>query len=226
MAHHARHADADARRRPAWRPLAVAVTGGALLMTAGFGVWASLDATAFNTTPQDVSSGTLSLSLADNGAGFTSSITNIAPGDVVNRYVDLTNDGDLAAKGLTVAVDSTGSDTTLVTDGTNPATKALRVSVKSCSTTWNTSDGTCNSAGTVSSLLAAMPLSDLSSAQSLIAGAIAVNETEHLQVAVSLPDQSETTVNGAVPSTTVQGQSATLTYTFQESQRTATTTNS
>jgi len=192
-------------------------------MTAGFGVWASLDATAFNTTPQDVSSGTLSLDLADNGAGFTSSITNIAPGDVVNRYVDLTNDGDLAAQGLTVAVDSTGSDPTLVTDGT---TQALRVTVKSCSTTWDTSDGTCQSAGTISPLLAAMPLSGLSSAQSLISGAIAVNETEHLQVSVSLPDQSESTVNGAVPGTTVQGKSATLTYTFQESQRTATTTNS
>jgi hypothetical protein len=195
-------------------------------MTAGFGVWASLDATAFNTTPQDVSSGTLSLSLDDNGAGFTSAITNIAPGDVVNRYVDLTNDGDLAAQGLTLAVDSTGSDATLVTDGTTPPTKALRVTVKSCSTTWDTSNGTCNSSGTISPLLAATPLSGLSSAQSLSAGAIAVNEVEHLQVSVSLPDQNETTVNGAPPATTIQGQSATLTYTFQESQRAGTITDS
>jgi hypothetical protein len=201
VAHPARHADAS-RRRTAWRPLAVAVTGGALLMTAGFGVWASLDATAFNETPQDVSSGTLSLSLADNGAGFTSTITNIAPGDVVNRYVNLTNDGNLAAKGLTIAVDSTGTDGVLVTDGAT--SKALRVTVKSCATTWNTSDGSCNSAGTITTLLAATPLSGLTSAQSLISGAIAVNETEHLQVAVSLPDQAETTVNGALPGGTVQ----------------------
>ena len=97
MAHPARHADADGRRRTAWRPLAVAVTGGALLMTAGFGVWASLDATAFNTTPQDVSSGTLSLSLDDNGAGFTSAITNIAPGDCRIEWADGGINRDLAA---------------------------------------------------------------------------------------------------------------------------------
>jgi hypothetical protein len=222
VANPARHADAS-RRRTAWRPLAVAVTGGALLMTAGFGVWASLDATAFNETPQDVSSGTLSLSLADNGAGFTSTITNIAPGDVVNRYVDLTNDGNLAAKALTLAVDSTGSDGVLVTDGAT--SKALRVTVKSCAVAWDHTAGTCAS-GTPTSLLAATPLSGLTSAQSLISGAIAVNETEHLLVAVSLPDQSETTINGTLPTGTVQNKSATLTYTFQESQRDGLTTNS
>jgi hypothetical protein len=224
VAHPARHA--DSRRRTAWRPLAVAVTGGALLLTAGFGVWASLSATAFNEDAQSVTSGTLSLSLSNEGAGFSTSIDNIAPGDIVNRYVNLTNDGDLEAQGLTLAVDSTGSDSELVTDGTDPATKALRVTVKSCSTTWNTSDGTCNSSGTISSLIAATPLSGLSSAQSLIAGTIGVGEVEHLQISMQLPDQSETTVNGALPGTTIQGHSATLTYTFQESQRTATTTNS
>ena len=44
----------ERRSRPAWRPLAVAVAGGALLVTTGFGVWASLNATAFNTTPQEL----------------------------------------------------------------------------------------------------------------------------------------------------------------------------
>jgi hypothetical protein len=219
------HTRGTLRRRPAWRPLAVAVTGAALLTTAGFGVWASLSATAFNTTPQSISSGTLSLTLADNGAGFTSSITNMAPGDVVNRYVDLTNGGNLAAQGLTLAVAATGSSS-LITDGTSPATKALKVSVSACSTTWTAATGVCSSGGTVTSLLSATTLSAMSSAQSLIAGSIASGAVEHLQVSVQLPDQSETTTNGAAPATTIQGQSATLTYTFQESQRTATTTNS
>lgn len=224
MAHPARHTDGD-RRRTAWRPLAVAVTGGALLMTAGFGVWAGLNATAFNTSPQSISSGTLSLTLADNGAGFSSTITNMAPGDVVNRYVDLTNGGNLAAQALTMAVSATG-DTQLISDGSSPATKALKVQVSSCSTTWTASTGVCASSGTVTSLLTSTTLSGLSSAQSLIAGSIAVGEVEHLRIAVTLPDQTETTTNGTPITGTIQGRSATLTYTFNESQRTAATTNS
>ncbi|HWC35258.1 MAG TPA: TasA family protein [Mycobacteriales bacterium] len=223
MARPARHAGTTSFPRTAWRPLAVAVTGGALLMTAGFGVWASLNATAFNASPQAVSSGTLSLTLADNGAGFSSAISNMAPGDVVNRYVDLTNGGNLDATGLTLAVSATGSSA-LITDGTSPATKALKVAVTSCSGSWNNSTGVCT--GSTTSLLASTTLSALSSAQSLIAGSIAAGAVEHLQVAVTLPDQTETTTNGSAPGTTIQGQTANLTYTFQESQRTATTTNS
>jgi hypothetical protein len=60
----------------------------------------------------------------------------------------------------------------------------------------------------------------------LIAGAIQSGNVAHLQITTQLPDQNETTVNGNLPATTIQGQSATLTYTFGETQRTATTTNS
>lgn len=195
-------------------------------MTAGFGVWAGLDATAFNSSPQSIDSGTLSLTLADNGDGFTQSITNMAPGDVVNRYVDLTNGGSLDAQGLTLAVTATG-DAALITDGTSPATtKALTVAVSSCSTSWTASTGVCSSTGTVTSLLTATTLSALSSANSLISGSITAGAVEHLKVAVQLPDQSETTTNGTAPTTTIQGKSASLTYTFDEAQRTATTTNS
>ncbi|HVV76574.1 MAG TPA: TasA family protein [Mycobacteriales bacterium] len=224
MAHLARHADSNAPRRTAWRPLAVAVTGGALLMTAGFGVWAGLNATAFNTSPQSVDSGTLSLTLGDNGAGFSSAISNLAPGDVVNRYVDLTNGGSLDAQGLTMSVSASG-DSQLITDGTSPATKALTVSVTSCSTTWTPSTGACTG-GTTTSLLGTTTLSGVASAQSLISGSIASGAVEHLQISMTLPDQTETTTNGTPITGTIQGRSATLTYHFQEAQRTATTTNS
>jgi hypothetical protein len=100
------------------------------------------------------------------------------------------------------------------------------VSVNACSTSWTASTGVCSSSGTVTSLLSATALSALSSAQTLISGAVAVGAVEHLQVSVQLPDQSETTTNGTAPATTIQGQSANLTYTFGESQRTATTSNS
>src|SRR5207302_7572103 len=83
--------------------LAVAVAIGGLLLTAG-GVYAGLNAVATNTTPQTVTSGTLKLTMANNGAGFSQNISDMAPADVVNRFVDLTNGGTLDAQNLTLAV--------------------------------------------------------------------------------------------------------------------------
>ncbi|GAB3162967.1 TasA family protein [Amycolatopsis sp. NPDC004378] len=217
MANHA----LPARRRSARRPVALAVIGGAVLVAMGAGVWATLSATASNATPETISSGTLKLTLAGNGAGFDQAISNLAPGDVVNRYVDLTSGGSLDAQALTMQVAATGAGA-LVTDGTT--TKALRVTVKQCPGTWNTSTGACT--GTATTLLPATALSGLSSAQSLIAGAVAAGAVSHLQVSVQLPDQTETTVNGTLPTATIQGLTANLTYTFAETQRSAVTTNS
>lgn len=219
----AAHRAEDRRRRAAWRPLAAATVGAGILVGTGFGVWATLNATASGTA-ESISSGTLKLTMAANGTGFSSAISNLAPGDVVNRYVDLTNSGTLDAQALTVQVAATGSQA-LITDGVSPATtKALRVSITSCSVAWAPATGTCS--GTTSQVLAATAVSGLSAATSIIPGSIPAGTLAHLQISTQLPDQTETTVNGTVPATTVQGQSATLTYTFGESQRTATTTNS
>jgi hypothetical protein len=215
------HAD---RRRAAWRPIAAATVGGAVVIATGFGVWASLNATASGAA-ESISSGTLKLTLAANGTGFSQGITNLAPGDVVNRYVDLTNSGTLDAQALTMQVAAaSGSSPQLLTDGTSPATKALRISVNACSTAWSPTAGTCS--GTTTQLLASTAAGSLATAASLVAAAVPAGTVEHLQISTQLPDQTETTVNGALPSTTIQGQSATLTYTFAENQRTATTTNS
>ncbi|MCW2603608.1 MAG: hypothetical protein JWN61_1743 [Pseudonocardiales bacterium] len=222
-AHHAPHHTENRRRRAAWRPVAVAAVGAALVVGTGFGVWASLNATATGTA-ETVSSGTLKLTLAANGVGFSQGITNVAPGDIVNRYVDLANSGTLDAQSLTVQVGATGSGA-LITDGVAPATtKALRVTITSCTTNWAPTTGICS--GTTSIVLAATPVSGLSTAASLIAGAIPAGTVAHLQVSTQLPDQTETTVNGNLPATTIQGQSAVLAYTFGEVQRTSTTTNS
>jgi len=215
------------RRRPAWRPLAVAVAGGALLVTTGFGVWATLSATAFNTTPQAISSGTLKLQLANNGNGFSTAITDMAPGDQVNRFVDLTNGGTLDAQGLTLGV-AAAPNNALVTDGVGGVTtKGLRVSVSQCSTSWNTSTAVCTGSGTVTPLLTSVPLSTLvATPSSLISGAIPATTVAHLQVSVVLPDQAETTVNGTAPTNSIQGLTTNVTWTFTEAQRTATNTSS
>jgi len=176
-----------------------------------------------SSSAQAVTSGTLKLTMSANGTGFSQGVSNLAPGDVVNRYVDLSNSGTLDAQALTVQVAATGSGA-LITDGVAPATtKALRVSITSCTKAWAPATGTCS--GTTSTVLAATALSGLSSAVSLIPGSIPTGAQVYLQVSTQLPDQTETTVNGALPATTIQGQSATLTYTFTESQRTAVTTN-
>ena len=208
------------RRRAAWRPFAAAAAGAAVLVGTGFGVWATLNATATG-SDEAISSGTLKLTMAANGVGFSSAITNMAPGDVVNRYVNLTNGGTLDAQNLTVQVGGTGSSA-LLTDGTS--SKGLRVSINACSVAWNPANGACT--GTATSILAATPVSGLANAVNIGAGAIAAGGAQYLQVSTQLPDQSETTINGTLPSGTIQGQTATLTYTFGETQRNATTTTS
>jgi len=88
MSSHARRAPRGNRRTT----LAALVAVGGLILTAG-GVYAGLNAVATNTTPQTVTSGTLKLTMANDGVGFSQNISDVAPGDVVNRFVDLTNGG-------------------------------------------------------------------------------------------------------------------------------------
>ncbi|NGY62560.1 hypothetical protein G7043_26930 [Lentzea sp. NEAU-D13] len=208
------------KRRRAWRPLAMATTGGAVLVMMGVGVWASLSATVSNVDPQQVSTGTLKLTMTPNGAGFSQSISNLAPGDVTNRYVDVANTGTLDGQALTLAVTGTGS-TALITD----AIRGLAVTVTECvDGTWTSTTGVCS--GTASALVSNKPVSAFGTATSLVSGAINAGEARKLQVSVKLPNQDETTVNGVQPANTIQGLSTQLTFAFAETQRAAVTSNS
>jgi spore coat-associated protein N len=197
---------------------AFAVAG---LAITGAGVYAGLNADATGT--QAVSSGTLSLVMAnETGSTFSGAVTNMAPGDTVNRFVNLTNGGNLAAQSLTLGVAGAGS-TLLTTD----ATRGLAVTVTSCSTSWTVAAGvaTCT-AGTTATVMSSTPISTLRVTPGAVQATVAVGAVVHLQVSLTLPNQSETTANGVLPGTPIQGLSDTLTYTFNELQRTATTTNS
>ncbi|MHB8467678.1 MAG: hypothetical protein ACYDH6_08940 [Acidimicrobiales bacterium] len=198
--------------------LIIAVAGGAASI-AGAGVYAGLQATATGTSA--VSSATLSLTMAagTGSTGFPQTITNMAPGDVVNTYVDLTNGSSLAAQDLTLTVTGTGS--TLLTTST---TKGLNVTIKSCATAWTFATGVC-SGGSTTLGTAADPVATLTGTpNTLVSGAVATSALYHLQVVLTLPDQAETTTNGTPPGSTIQGLSTTLTYSFNELQRAATTT--
>jgi hypothetical protein len=183
---------------------AVGFAGGAVL--AGTVAYAVLSAVANNPTPQSVNSGVLSLSLTDSGAGFTSAVAGLAPGDVVNRYVNLTNNGSIDGSALTLGI-TAGTTNALVSDLTN----GLQLVITDCpGGTWNTTTGVC-STGAGSVLLASTGVQSLVSAGTPSAIASSVTET---------------VTNGVLPGSSIQNLTTALTYTFREGQRAATTTNS
>lgn len=207
--------------RPNPRLLAAFAVGAAGLAITGGGVYAALNATASNATAQNATSGVLSLTMANNGTGFSQAISNLAPGDVVNRYVNLTQGGALDGKDLTLTV-ADATPTLLTTDGT----KGLHVTVTQCDGTWTPGTGAGECSGTTTVLLNNAALSTLATPASVKAGTNAAGTTLKLQIALTLPNTSETTVNGQPPAGTIQGLSSALTWTFGETQRAATTSGS
>ena len=206
------------------RVVAASVIAGSVLIVTGTSIFAGLNAKVSASQSAD-GAGTLILLSANNGTGVDSqNIQNLAPGDVVNRYVTLTNSGTLAAQGLGLAITATGTST-LITDGTGGNTnKALTVTVNSCSGSWNTTTGVCT--GTSATEIAETSLSGFSAQKNFTNSTLLASGSIKLQIQVKLPDQNETTTNGTAPAVTVQGGSVALAYVFSEAQRTATTTNS
>ena len=92
--------------------VASASIGGAALISSS--VFASLTAVASNTSGGSVTTGTLSLTQAASAVsgmtgGFTTAITSMAPGDVIKRYVVLTNAGTLDAASMTLGLSASPS---------------------------------------------------------------------------------------------------------------------
>lgn len=200
------------------------VIAGSLLVITGTNILAGLNATA--TATQNNSAGTLSLTTANNGVGFSQAIANLAPGDTVNRYVTLTNGGSLDAQQLGLSIAATGTST-LITDGVSPSTtKALTITVNSCTGgTWNPTTGVCS--GTTNTEVATTTLGAMNSTKVFaISSNIASLATANLQIQVKLPDQNETTANGVAPANTIQNGAVTLNYLFSEAQRNPLTANS
>jgi len=202
--------------------LAIAAMGGVAL--ASQSVLASLNATAFNTTAQSISTATLKLTQAPSGqtgltAGFNTAVTNVAPGDTINRYVDITNGGTMAGQSMTLQL-ADAANTVLTSDPTN----GLQVVISECSTTFTATTGACG--GTTTTALSSTSANALvAAAKSLTVSSTAAGAVVHLKFAISLPAGSETTANGVLPLGTVQGLTSTLTWTFSETQRLATNTN-
>jgi hypothetical protein len=168
-----------------------------------------------------VTAGSLIIVLEDDGDGFTQGVTGLAPGDVVNRYVVLTNTGTIEGSTVSLEVSVSGA-ASLIDDGLKSVTtKAITLEINSCSVAWVPATGLCS--GTTTLLSSALALGSFSSPVMISSDAFDPAEVRNLQFSLSLPDQDETTVNGVLPTDTVQGKTVTITYTFSGLQRTATT---
>ena len=197
-----------------------ATVGGTALV--GSSVFASLTATANNTSAQSVSTSTLRLTQAPSGvagltAGFVSAVTAMAPGDTVNRFVDVSNIGTMVGQSMTLKVADSAA-TVLTTDAVN----GLQVTVKECTVAYTTVSGLCS--GTETTVVSLIPANTLLTAQSATFASFAAGSTTRLKFIISLPAGSENTANGTLPTGTVQGLTSQLTWTFTEAQRTATNT--
>ena len=195
----------------------VAVVGGIGLISNS--VFAGLTATA-TSVPQSVTSQTMKLTQSASGstAGFSSSISNMAPDDIIYRFIDLKNEGSMNGTALTLRL-ADSATSTLTSNGSI----GLQVQIDECSVAWSVTY-TCT--GDTTSVLAGTSANALTTAdRSLTVASLAAGATSKLRIKLSIPTSSEVTTNGSLPATTVQGQTSNLTWTFTEAQRVATTTN-
>jgi len=187
----------------------VAVLGAAASI-AGLGTYATFTSTTSQS--HTISSGTVTIALGATGAStnrLNIGATAVAPGDTIQRSVDLINSGTLDLASITLT--TTASPSSLLdTDATN----GLQMVIDKCSLAWTEAGPpyTYTCGGTTSSVLASrqvigsnLALSNLSS--------LTNGSTDHLRVTRTLP-------SGAPNS--FQNLSSTISYAFTGTQRAAT----
>jgi spore coat-associated protein N len=200
---------ASAQRRKLLVSLAIVAAAASI---AGLGTFATF--TSSTSASQSVSSGTVTIALGATGAAtnrLTVGASNIAPGDTIQRSVDLINSGsiDLSAITLTTAATTTSL---LDTDATN----GLQMVIDRCSNAW-TEAGTAPAytytcSGTTSTVLASRPVVGSNLTLSNLT-ALTNGVTDHLRVTLSFPSAA---------GNTFQNQSSTIQYTFTGTQRAGT----
>src|SRR5436190_568221 len=183
---------------------------GATASIAGLGTFATF--TSSTSASHTVSSGTVTIALGATG-GSTNRLnvdaTAIAPGDTIQRSVDLINQGTLDLASVTLTTQATTSSL-LDTDTTN----GLQMVIDKCSQAWTESGPpyTYTCGGSTSTVLSSRAVIQtgvtLNNLSSLTAG-----PTDHLRVTLTFP-------SGA--GTTFQNKSSTLQYTLTGTQRAAT----
>lgn len=195
---------------------AAAVSATALLG----GTYAAFTGTAA-AGPQSIASGTveLALSKADGSTAYaTTAISNIAPGDQVQRYITVTNSGSLSIADMKLSGTTAGS-TLLFTHA-----DGVTVQLDRCEVAWTVGTGNCTlsggGAGTITSALSVRKVDSLSAAATLATAAIptAANEKAYYKATYVLPSIAEDQA--------LEGLTASTALTFTSTQRAAQPLNS
>jgi predicted ribosomally synthesized peptide with SipW-like signal peptide len=205
-----RRARSDKRTSITTKLLATFAVLGAAASIAGLGTFATF--TSSTSTSHTVASGTVTIALGATGAStnrLNVDATAIAPGDTIQRSVDLINQGTLDLASVTLTTQATTSSL-LDTDTTN----GLQMVVDKCSQAWTESGPpyTYTCGGSTSTVLSSRAVIQsgvtLNNLSSLTAGT-----SDHLRVTLTFP-------SGA--GNTFQNKSSTIQYTFTGTQRAAT----
>ncbi|MEI6868258.1 MAG: hypothetical protein WCK62_07155 [Actinomycetes bacterium] len=167
---------------------------------------ANLNATAFNTANHQIDSGTLRLTLADvgPGAGFTTTVSQMAPGDTEYRYVTLTQ-GAKNVLGLTPKLQISDVNSTLLT---TDKVRGLQITVQNCATAWTVSAGStaASCTGGATSVIANTSIVNLKTLTTLNNYLLAKSNVNYLQFAINLPaGNDEATANGSLTPTISNG---------------------
>jgi spore coat-associated protein N len=200
---------ASAQRRKLLVSLAIVAAAASI---AGLGTFATF--TSSTSASQSVSSGTVTIALGATGAAtnrLTVGASDIAPGDTIQRSVDLLNSGSIDLSAITLTTSATASSL-LDTD----ATDGLQMVIDRCSNAW-TEGGTAPAytytcSGTTSTVLASRAVVGSNLTLSNLT-ALTNGVTDHLRVTLSFPS--------AAPNS-FQNQSSTIQYTFTGTQRAGT----
>jgi spore coat-associated protein N len=199
-----------AARSTAQKLLATLAIVGAAASIAGLGTYATWTSTTSEN--HTISSGTVTIALGATGAAtnrLNVGASALAPGDTVQRSVDLSNSGSIDLAGVTLT--TTASPSSLLdTDATN----GLQMVIDKCSVAWTEAGPpyTYSCSGATSSVLASRAVIGSTLSLSNL-GVTAPGATDHLRVTLTLP-------SGAPNS--LQNQNSTITYAFTGTQRTAT----
>ena len=189
--------------------LATLAVLGAAASIAGLGTYATFTSTTSQS--HSISSGTVTIALGATGAATNRldiGATGLAPGDTLQRSVDLTNSGSLDLASVTLT--TTASPSSLLdTD----ATSGLQMVIDKCSQPWTESGPpyTYTCGGSTSTVLASRAVIGSNLTLSNL-GATTAGATDHLRVTLTLP-------SGA--GNTLQNQSSTISYAFTGTQRAA-----
>lgn len=191
----------------------LALTGcvAALSFLALIGIGASASFSGTTSDAQQVSTGSVVLALGDSGTTanrLNVAVTNVAPGDSIQRSVDIINSGTIDWSALTVTTSATTSSL-LDTDATN----GLQMVIDECTTAWTeTINGSAYTYTCASPVVRVASRAVVGSGISIGGAALTHGATGHYRITLTLPTTS---------GNNMQTLSSSIQYAFTGQQRAA-----